>query len=55
MVVTTRGGITTAVQNLLDNREASNAMARAVNPCADGPASKKIADHLETAIKAEAP
>lgn len=51
LVGTTYRGIITAVQHLLDNREAYNAMAKAVNPYGDGLASKRIADHLEKIIK----
>jgi len=54
LVGTTCGGITTAVQHLLDNWDAYNAMAKAVNPDGDDLASKSIVDHLEKAIKTEA-
>ncbi|MFW6286500.1 MAG: non-hydrolyzing UDP-N-acetylglucosamine 2-epimerase [Candidatus Sumerlaeota bacterium] len=39
-------GIVENVQRLLDNAEAYEAMANAVNPYGDGLASKRIADHL---------
>ncbi len=46
-------GIVSNVQRLLDDADAYNAMANAVNPYGDGLASKRIADHLMSLKKEE--
>ena len=46
LVGTSYEGIVAAVQELLDDSEAYEAMAKAVNPYGDGKAAGRIADHL---------